>query len=252
VIAEDAKIQGASLIAYDRLIQGTDAINFYVSFDSYQVGQLQGRALLQALAGKRNPRIVMINGSPTENNAALNKAGAHSVLDGKVSIVKEYDTPDWSPDKAQDEMAQALTALDNKIDGVRAANDGTAGGVIAAIKAAGVHPIPPVTGQDADVAAIQRILAGEQYMTVYKAIWQQAQIAADVAYALLRNPHASLAAWSQTKVFNGKTAVPARLLQPEFVNTENIQSIILRDRYWAIDQICTPPFESACQGAGIR
>ena len=123
----------------------------------------------------------MINGAPTDNNAKLFKQGAHSVLDGKTKIAKEYDTPDWSPDKAQKEMTQALTALGNKVDGVLAANDGTAGGAIAAMKAAGLNPLPPVTGQDAELAAIQRIVAGEQYMTVYKAIEPEAQKAAELA-----------------------------------------------------------------------
>ena len=141
------------VISYDRLIKGSDAVNYYISFDNEQVGKLQGQSLLTALGGKTNPTVVMINGSPTDNNATLFKAGAHSVLDGKVNIAKEYDTPDWSPDKAQNEMQQALTALGNKVDGVLAANDGTAGGAIAAMKAAGLSPLPPVTGQDAELAA---------------------------------------------------------------------------------------------------
>ena len=114
----------------------------------------------------------MINGAPTDNNAKLFKEGAHSVLDGSgVKIAEEYDTPDWSPDKAQTEMEQAITALGkNGFVGVYAANDGTAGGAIAAMKGAGIDPkTRPTTGQDAELAAIQRILVGEQYMTVYKA-----------------------------------------------------------------------------------
>src|SRR5947209_12693306 len=175
VIADAAKAKGVSVVSYDRLIKGSDAVNYYISFDNEQVGKLQGQSLLTALGSKAKPTIVMINGSPTDNNATLFKAGAHSVLDGKVTIAKEYDTPDWSPNKAQDEMQQALTALGNKVDGVYAANDGTAGGAIAAMKSAGVNPLPPVTGQDAELAAIQRILTGEQYMTVYKAIKPEAE-----------------------------------------------------------------------------
>ncbi len=101
---------------------------------------------------------------------------------GKLTIAKEYDTPDWSPDQAQNEMQQALTALGNKVDGVYCANDGTAGGAIAAMKAAGLSPLPPVTGQDAELAGIQRILAGEQYMTVYKAIKPEAEAAAHAGF----------------------------------------------------------------------
>jgi D-xylose transport system substrate-binding protein len=132
-----------------------------------QVGKLQAQSLVDDLnkMNLTNPSIVMINGSPTDNNASLFKQGAHSVFDplvaaGKLTIAKEYDTPDWSPDQAQTEMQQALTALNNKVDGVYAANDGTGGGAIAAMKAAGVNPLPPVTGQDAELAAIQRILVG--------------------------------------------------------------------------------------------
>ena len=132
-IAEKARAQKVPVIAYDRLILGTEAVDYYISFDNERVGALQGEALLQALAGKTNPTIVMINGSPTDNNASQFKRGAHSVLDGKVRVAKEYDTPDWSPDKAQEEMTQALTALGNKLDGVYCANDGTAGGAIAAM-----------------------------------------------------------------------------------------------------------------------
>src|SRR6202048_1835393 len=135
-IAKKAKQQKVPVISYDRLITGTDAVDYYISFDNVGVGKLQGTSLLTALGGKTDASIVMINGAPTDNNAKLFKQGAHSVLDGKVKIAKEYDTPDWSPDKAQDEMTQALTALGNKVDGVYAANDGTAGGAIAAMTVA--------------------------------------------------------------------------------------------------------------------
>src|SRR4030081_3414913 len=177
-IAQKAKQQKVPVVSYDRLVTGTDAIDYYISFDNVAVGKLQGTSLLTALGGKADASVVMINGSPTDNNAKLFKQGAHSVLDGKVKIAKEYDTPDWSPDKAQDEMTQALTALGNKVAGVYAANDGPAGGAIAAMKAAGVKPLPPVTGQDAELAGIQRIVAGEQYMTVYKAMKPEAEGAA--------------------------------------------------------------------------
>src|SRR5437879_2155159 len=143
-IATKAKAQKVPVISYDRLILNTDAVDYYISFDNEQVGKLQGQSLLDALKGKTNPAIVMINGAPTDNNAKLFKQGAHSILDGKVTVAKEYDTPDWSPNKAQDEMSQALTALGNKVDGVYAANDGTGGGAIAAMKAAGITPLPPV------------------------------------------------------------------------------------------------------------
>src|SRR6202048_4738753 len=153
-LAQKAKQQKVPVVSYDRLVTGTDAIDYYISFDNVAVGKLQGTSLLTALGGKADASVVMINGAPTDNNAKLFKEGAHSVLDGKVKIAKEYDTPDWSPNKAQDEMTQALTALNNKVDGVYAANDGTGGGAIAAMKSGGLKPLPPVNGPDAGRAAI--------------------------------------------------------------------------------------------------
>jgi D-xylose transport system substrate-binding protein len=121
-IADKAKTQGVPVIAYDRLILNSNAVNYYISFDNTKVGELQAQSLVDQLnaLGKTNPTIVMINGSPTDNNASLFKAGAHSVFDplvtaGKLTIAKEYDTPDWSPDQAQTEMTQALTALGNMV-----------------------------------------------------------------------------------------------------------------------------------------
>src|SRR5919204_5539409 len=214
VIAERAKAQKVPVLSYDRLITGTDAVDYYISFDNERVGKLQGQALVEALAGKPNPEIVMINGAPTDNNAKLFKIGAHSAMDGKVTIGKEYDTPDWSPDKAQDEMTQALTALANKIDGVYAANDGTAGGAIAAMKAAGISPLPPVTGQDAELAAIQRILTGDQYMTVYKAIKPEAEDAAILAFDLVTNVNIPSSATQGQTTNNNAKDVPSVLLTP--------------------------------------
>ena len=151
-------------------VQKPSLITVSFTFEGEAIGRMQAEALLVALNGKDAPAMVMIHGSPTDPNAALLKKGVHAVLDGKVKFLKEYDTPDWSPDKAQEQMTQALTALSGqRIDAIYAANDGTAGGVIAALKAAGA-PIPPVSGQDAELAAIQRVVAGEQHLTIYKAI----------------------------------------------------------------------------------
>lgn len=250
-IADLAKSRGVPVISYDRLIKGSDAVSYYISFDNEQVGKLQGESLLEALKGKDNPTIVMINGSPTDNNATLFKKGAHSVLDGKVTIAKEYDTPDWSPDKAQDEMTQALTALNNKVDGVYAANDGTGGGAIAAMKSAGVSPLPPVTGQDAELAAIQRILAGEQYMTVYKAIKPEAEAAAELAYLLLTGKPVP-ATMVNGKVNNGKIDVPSILLTPIAVTKANIKDTIIADGFWKASDVCTADFAKACEAAGIK
>ena len=178
--------------------------------------KLQGDALTKALkdGGDSSGSIVMINGAPTDNNAKLFKQGAHSVLDSSgYKVAKEYDTPDWSPDKAQTQMEQAITALGKSgFVGVYAANDGTAGGAIAAMKGAGIDVSKiPTTGQDAELAAIQRILAGEQYMTVYKAIKPEAEAAAQMAVDLLQGKKY---AGATRKTQNGSLAVPSQLLTP--------------------------------------
>jgi D-xylose transport system substrate-binding protein len=250
VIADRAKQANVPVIAYDRLITGTPNVDYYISFDNERVGQLQGTALLQALSGKTNPSVVMINGSPTDNNATLFKQGAHSVLDGKVNIAKEYDTPDWSPDQAQNEMQQALTALGNKVDGVYAANDGTGGGAIAAMKSAGVTPWPPVTGQDAELAAIQRILTGDQYMTVYKAIKPEAEDAAVLAFDLATGASIPSTATNGATTSNQSAQVPSILLTPVSVTKDNVKSTVVADGFWSHDDICTSDYAAACTAAG--
>ncbi len=258
-IADRAAAQGVPVIAYDRLILNTKNVNYYISFDNVKVGQLQAQSLVDALSNMQTqnpPVIVMINGSPTDNNAKLFKQGAHSVFDplvaaGKLKIAAEYDTPDWSPDQAQNEMQQALTATGNKIDGVYCANDGTASGAIAAMKAANVSPLPPVTGQDAELTAIQRILVGEQYMTVYKAIKPEAYSAAELAFGLLTKADLSNVTNGAT-TNNGTADIPSVLLTPVAVTKDNIKSTVVADGFWTAAQICTPDYAAACQAAGIQ
>lgn len=163
---QKAKDAGIPVVAYDRLAQGP--ISAYTSFDNETVGKTQGEALLKALGSKaKSGKIVMMNGSITDPNAAQFKKGAHEVLDGKVNVGKEYDTKDWKPENANSNMEAAISALGKKnIIGVYSANDGMAGGIVTALKAAGISV--PVTGQDAELAGVQRIVAGDQYMSVYK------------------------------------------------------------------------------------
>jgi len=169
-----------------------------------------------------------------------------------VEIAKEYDTPDWSPDKAQTEMEQAITAVGkDKIKGVYAANDGTAGGAIAAMKSAGMNPMEiPVTGQDAELAAIQRILAGEQFMTVYKAIKPEAEAAAQLAFDLLsgNEPSGDLV---NGETDNGQGQIPSVLLEPIAVTKDNVADTIVADGFWTAEQICTGQYKQACADAGI-
>lgn len=253
-IVNRAKQSDVPVISYDRLILDAP-VDYYISFDNTKVGELQGTALSDKLEEDGSPTgpIVKINGAPTDNNAKLFKEGSNAVFKERgVDIAKEYDTPDWSPDKAQQEMEQAITAVGkDKIKGVYAANDGTAGGAIAAMKAAGMDPKQlPVTGQDAELAAIQRIVAGEQFMTVYKAIKPEGEAAAELAYALLQGgePPSGLVNGEED---NGQGMVPSVLLEPVSVTVDNINDTIIADGFWTVDQICTAEYKKACDEAGI-
>jgi D-xylose transport system substrate-binding protein len=194
----------------------------------------------------------MINGAPTDNNAKLFKQGAHSVIDSSgFKVAKEYDTPDWSPDKAQSEMEQAITAVGKgKFVGVYAANDGTAGGAIAAMKSAGIDPKTiPVTGQDAEVAGIQRILAGEQYMTVYKPLKPLAEKAAEWAVLLVQGKKPADASDTEN---NGKIDVPTIKLDVVAVTADKVKDTVIKDGFWKPSEICTGAYKSACAKAGIQ
>ncbi|MDP2181691.1 MAG: sugar ABC transporter substrate-binding protein [Actinomycetota bacterium] len=251
-IVEKAAAQGVPVISYDRLILNAD-VDYYVSFDNEKVGNLQGQALLDKLTadGNAGKTIVMINGSPTDNNATLFKAGAHSVLDGKMEIGAEYDTPDWSPDKAQTEMDQAITKLGKDgFVGVYCANDGTCGGAIAAMKGAGIDPTKiPSTGQDAELAGIQRVLLGEQYMTVYKAIKAEAYAAAELAVGLADGSGVP-SSMTLSNVANGFGDIPSVLLTPVAVTKDNIKDTVVADGFWSVEEILNTP-ELVTAGAAV-
>jgi D-xylose transport system substrate-binding protein len=254
-VVKKANEEEVPVVSYDRLILGAK-IDYYVSFDNVKVGELQGETLSKKLKEDGNPSgpIVMINGSPTDNNATLFKEGATKVFEKEgVNAAKSYDTPDWSPDQAQNEMQQAITALGNNgFAATYAANDGTAGGAIAAMKAAGIEPASkPTTGQDAELEAIQRILAGEQFMTVYKAITPEADAAAEIAVALAEGEKIP------SGLVNGKSnneleEVPSVLLEPVAVTKGNINNTIVKDEFWTAKEICTAPYKAACKEAGIE
>ncbi|GAA3973507.1 sugar ABC transporter substrate-binding protein [Thermobifida alba] len=255
-IVKQAHAQGVPVIAYDRLAQG--GVDYYVSFDNKTVGQVQAEALIAGMekAGTADEgEIVMINGSPTDPNAASFKEGAHEVLDGQVEIGAEYDTPDWSPDKAQQQMEQAITAVGaDNISGVYSANDGLASGIIAALKSAGVDELPPITGQDAELAAIQRILTGDQYMTVYKAIRPEAEMAAAMAVAAATGEeYEGTAEHPLTEATDGEgNTVPAVLLTPVAVTIDNIEDTVIADGFYTVEEICTDQYADTdlCKEAG--
>jgi D-xylose transport system substrate-binding protein len=202
-------------------------------------------------AKARGGQIVMMNGSTIDPNAGWFKRGALSVLKGKVKIGKSYDTVGWRPENAFVNMTGAIAALGaGNIDGVLAANDSLAGAVISALNAAEVKSLPPVTGQDADLAAVRRIVRGDQYMTVYKPFKPAADAAAEMAVALGRGkPVGSIA----TGTVDSPTTkgIPSVLLQPVPVTVGNIKSTVVKDGMYTIDQICTQNLRSACHKAGL-
>ena len=255
-IVQRAKQSDIPVISYDRLITDAD-IDYYISYDNEKVGKLQADSLTAKLKedGKATGPIVQINGAPTDNNAKLFKKGATDTFNANsVKIAKSYDTPDWSPDKAQQEMDQAITAIGkNGFNGTYAANDGTAGGAIAAMKGAGINPeTKPTTGQDAELAAIQRIVAGEQYMTVYKDLTvSEAPKAAEIAVALAKGEDVPSGLVNQ-QVDNGQKKVPSVILDPVAVTKENINDTIIKDGFWPVSEVCAGKYASACKEAGIE
>ncbi|WP_330333250.1 substrate-binding domain-containing protein [Streptomyces sp. NBC_00536] len=246
-----AKDAGIPVVAYDRLAEGP--IDAYTSFDNEEVGKVQGKALLEALGDKaKDGQIVMMNGSVTDPNAKLFKQGAHSVLDGKVNIAKEYDTVEWKPENANTNMAAALSAVGkDKIVGVYSANDGMAGGIITALKAAGLTTLPPVTGQDAELAGVQRIVAGEQFMSVYKPYAPEAEAAAKMAVALAKKERIEVVTTSKVDSPTTK-GIPSVLIPVVSLTKANIKDTVIRDNVYSADEICTDKYTAACATLGLK
>jgi D-xylose transport system substrate-binding protein len=244
-IVAAAKAQDVPVIAYDRIVAGAD-LAYYVSFDNEHIGELQGQALVDKLeADGRSGGILMVNGSPTDGNAAQFKSGALGAIGASdFEVLASFDTPDWSPDKAQDWVAGQVTQFADDIVGVYAANDGTAGGSIAALKAANVTPLPIVTGQDAELAGIQRIVSGDQYMTIYKDMKAEARLAADIAVKLIKGEPVS----SELEI----DGVPSTLLDAVVVTIDRIMDTVVADGIYTVAEICTAGYARACAAAGIR
>jgi D-xylose transport system substrate-binding protein len=251
-MAEDEAIP---VISYDRLIANAD-VDYFVSFDGELVGQLQAEALLAAMAESGAPAgtIVMVNGSPDDNNAVLFNRGAHLVLDtSTAAIVEEFWVPGWAPGEARRLFAAVIDELGpDGFDAVYVANDGMAGGVIAALEDAGIDPrTVPITGQDAELAAVQRLLDGTQTMTVYKALADEAAKAAELAVTLARD-EAPDPGFVVNKVNNEFKDVDGVLLTPVAVTVENIAETVVADGFWSIDEICVGAYQSLCAAAGLE
>ncbi|WP_327343075.1 sugar ABC transporter substrate-binding protein [Streptomyces europaeiscabiei] len=247
---QSAVDKGVKVVAYDRLAQGP--VSAYVSFDNVKVGELQGQALLDALGDKATAKskVVMINGDDADPNAGQFKEGAHKALDGKVDIAYEQSGL-WKDTVAAQKMSAAITQLGAKnIAGVYAANDGMAGGIANTLKGAKISGIP-LTGQDAELAAIQRLVADTQSSTVYKAYKPEADTAAELAVNLLEGK--DVKSLADTEVTSGSgDKVPAKLLTPVSVTKENIKDTVVKDGLYTVADICTAEYAKACKSAGLE
>ena len=251
-IQANAASRGVKVIDYDRLTLKGQA-DYYVSFNNVTVGKLQGEGLVKCLEGVEKPRIAELNGSPTDNNATLFKQGYDSVLDplydsGKAQKVADQSVPEWDNQQALTIFEQMLQKTNNRIDGVLAANDGLGNAVISALKQRKLDELP-VTGQDATAQGIQHILAGEQCMTVYKAVAKEADAAAKLAIALSKgeDPPAGLVNGESD---DGNRQVPSVLLEPVAITKENVD-VPIKDGFLKREDVCTGQYASACDEAGL-
>jgi D-xylose transport system substrate-binding protein len=221
------------VLSYDRLITGVE-LDLYITFDNVKVGRMQAQFLAERVPAGGKLRVVRIYGSKTDNNAVLFKQGQDEVLlplveQGKVEVVFEDWAADWKPENAKKIMNAAITQQGQRIDAVLASNDGTAGGAIQALTEEGLAGKILVTGQDADLAACQRIVQGTQTMTVYKPIKVLARQAAEAAVKLARRQPIIVRAG----IDNGKVEVPAILLEIQAVTRDNIRETVIADGFRA-------------------
>jgi simple sugar transport system substrate-binding protein/D-xylose transport system substrate-binding protein len=217
-----------------------------VSFDNEKIGSLIGQSLVDRLKEtKANGGILQVNGSPTDAAAGLIKKGIHTAVDASgFKLLAEFDTPGWQPSKAQEWVSGQITQFSTQIVGVVAANDGTGGGAIAAFKAAGVQ-VPPVTGNDAELAAIQRVIAGDQYNTISKPIKIVAEAAAEIAYKFVQGSGPA----GKTTLFD----TPSELFTPTVVTQQNLaETMFGADGPLKVAEVCTATYKAACDKLGIK
>lgn len=253
-VLDKAKAAGIATIDYDRLTLNGGA-NYYVSFDNVKVGKLQGEGLVQCLTEKKyvKPVVAELNGSPTDNNATLFAEGYNSVLDPKYAdgtFVKgpNQSVPDWDNAQGGTIFEQMLTSNKN-IKGVLAANDGLGNAAISVLKKNKLNGQVPVTGQDATVQGLQNILAGDQCMTVYKAIKKEADAASALAISLAKGEKPTTATGTIKDPDSGKD-VPSVLLDPQSITKANVKDVVA-DGFVTKAELCTPDFAKACTDAGI-
>ena len=233
-IVEASHRQNVPVVSYDRLIRNSEP-DLYISFDNEKVGELQAGYLVER-APKGN--YVLIGGAPTDNNATLFRKGQMNVLKpaidrGDISIVADQWARDWLASEALRHTENALTQAHNNVVAVVVSNDGTAGGAIQALEEQKLAGKVLVSGQDADLAGLQRIIAGTQSMTVYKPVAQLARRAAEAAVALARHEKVE----STSAINNGKVDVPSVLLEPIVVDKKNIVDTVIKDGYQKFEDV---------------
>lgn len=234
---KSANQAGIPVIAYDRLILNSK-IDLYLTFDNVSVGEAQANWALANLPKDRPLRVVRIYGAPTDNNAKLFKQGQDNVLDplikaGKVEVLFEDWALDWKPENAKKIMNAAITKAGRNIDAVLAANDGTAGGAIQTLLEEGLAGKVLVTGQDADLAACQRILRGTQAMTVYKPVKKLAELGAATAVAMARGEKPVATA----TLDNGSMKVPSIFEKVISVDKTNLLETVVADGFHSADKL---------------
>ena len=249
-----AREAGVKVIDYDRLTIEGDGADVYVSFDNVQVGRTMGEVLEPLISAQEGvPQVAFLNGGPTDNNATLFREGYASVAqphfdDGSWALVADQAVPEWDNQQALVVFEQMLTAANNNITAVFAANDGLANAVVSAYKNAGISPSEagiPISGQDATVGGIQNILAGDQAMTVYKPIKAEAEAAAEVAIRLL-NGEAIDDLTGGLTLNNGTNDVPFLALTPVGVTKDNIADTVIADGFRTWEEICVGDFAQYC------
>jgi len=254
-VINKAKQQGVPVIDYDRLTLGGGAA-YYVSFDNVAVGTAQGEGLVKCMQanGDKSGPVALLNGSPTDNNATLFKQGYEKAIkDAGYSVAADQSVPDWDNTKAGTIFEQMYTKANGKFIGVDAANDGLGGAAISVLKRNGEAGKVPVTGQDATDEGLQRVLAGTQCMTVYKAIKKEADAASKLAIALAKGDTAGAdkMATGQTMDTETKQNVKSVLLQPQAIFKENVKDVVA-DGFTTADKICTTDaLKKACQENGV-
>ena len=230
---KEAKKAGIKVLSYDRLILGAD-IDAYISFDNEKVGEMQAEGVVK-LQPKGN--YYLLGGAPTDNNAKMLREGQMKVLKpyidkGDIKVVGQQWVKDWSATEALSIVENALTANNNKIDAIVASNDGTAGGAIQALAAQKLAGKVPVSGQDADLAAVKRVIAGTQAMTVYKPLKTIASEAAKLAIQLARNEKPAY----NSSYDNGLKKVSTVLLKPTPLTKANV-NILVDDGFYTKAQL---------------